>query len=117
MRTGLYMLLCAFALASCKKEDDPPYSIMYRVEEITTSTPAYTVSYAAESATQTEGPIVSNKWSSPSIKKRAGEVASLTLDGGSGTGSFILRIYVNGVPLVEDTMDNPNGPKTISITL
>jgi hypothetical protein len=110
----VFVFVCLF-LYSCGKNEPQTLTISYKIEETTTATPAYTVTYSTETATQTEGPITSTNWASPSIKKLVGEVATLTLDGGSGIGSFFMRIYVSGVLVKEETMDNPFGPKTISV--
>lgn len=117
MKNFLFIALFAFAFFSCKKDEPQPYNVSYKVTETTTATPAYTVSYSTENATQTEGPITAANWSSPTVKKLPGEIATLTLDGGSGAGSFIMQIFSNGVLLTEATMDNPYSPKTISVTL
>ena len=113
MRKIIFILFFAI-IFSCKKEEPKSFSVAYKIIETTTAVPAYIVAYTTENATQTEGPITFANWSSPTIKKLEGETVSFTLDGGSGTGSFIMRIYANGVLLEEQTMDNPFGPKTIS---
>ena len=118
MRKYSYLIVLVVSTAiGCKKTEPQPYSVSYKIEETTNSTPAYTVSYSTENATQTEGPITLGQWSSPVVKKQPGESVTLTLDGGSGAGSFIMRIYANGALLDEETMDNPYTPKTISVTL
>jgi len=117
MKKIIFIVFISVLFFSCKKSDPVPYSVSYKIEETTNSTPAYTVTYSTENATQTEGPITFANWSSPTVKKMLGESVTLSLDGGSGAGSFILRIYANGVLLEEETMDNPYSPKTISVTL
>jgi hypothetical protein len=105
-------------LAACKKEPDPEEQarVTYEVVETSSSVPSFTVSYTGEnSATETEGPISSSSWRSETIKdKKRGDFVSFTLDSNSGSGSFKMRIYMNGVLWMEETVDIPFTPKTIS---
>jgi hypothetical protein len=103
-------------LGSCKKEEKK-YDVIYKVIVIG-GNPSYSVTYSsAGNSTQTAGPFTDSKWVSPTISDRkAGSTVSLTLKGGSG-GSYNMYIYVNGRLEKEDRMDDPYGPRTISVEL
>ena len=107
-------LLLVFS--SCKKEEKK-HDVIYKVVVIGGS-PSYSVTYSSSgNTTQTAGPFSASKWVSPTISDRkAGSLVSLTLKGGSG-GSYNMYIYVNGRLEKEDRMDDPYGPRTISVEL
>ena len=113
----LIITLLITIFSSCKKQEDPSYSVVYKVSVTNTGTPSYTTIYTAANATQTEGPITSFSWTSQTFMKKTGAHVTLTVDGGSGSGTFSFAIYVEGVLQVSDSFDNPNGPKTITFDL
>ena len=112
-RFSTLLILIAIGFLSCKKQEDPTYSVVYKVSVSNTGTPSYTTTYTGASATQTEGPITAFTWTSQSYMKKTGSHVSFMVDGGSGSGTFSFSIYVEGVLQVSDSFDNPNGPKTI----
>ena len=81
MRKIIFIVFGAILFFACKKSEPQPYNVSYKIEETTTATPAYTVTYSTENATQTEGPITFANWSSPTVKKMPGELVSLSLEG------------------------------------
>ena len=105
--------LLTVVMVSCKKEE-PSAVISYKVSETSSAVPAYTVTYSAEGITKTEGPITTPSWTSSGHTMNNGDQASITLDGGTGTGSFSFSIYKNGILQVNATFDSPFGPKTIT---
>lgn len=106
-------IIISLGMQACRKEK-PSATVVYRVNETSSGTPAYTTAYTADNgATRTEGPITTSSWASPSFIKHNGDHVSLKVDGGTGTGTFTLFIYVNGSLVVTDHFDNPFGPKTI----
>ena len=113
----LIITLLITIFSSCKKQEEPSYSVVYKVSVSNTGTPSYTTTYTGASATQTEGPITAFTWTSQSYMKKTGSHVSFMVDGGSGSGTFSFSIYVEGVLQVSDSFDNPNGPKTITYDL
>lgn len=115
---SLLVLLCLLAAVSCKKEPAPEEQarVTYEVVETSTATPVFTVSYSGENnSTNTEGPISSASWKSQTVTdKKRGDFVSFTLESNSGSGSFKMRIYMNGVLWMEESVDIPFTPKTIS---
>ncbi|HEX8516626.1 MAG TPA: hypothetical protein VF868_10530 [Bacteroidia bacterium] len=115
MKKLLCLIVLAVSLFGCRKET--LHKVIYKVI-VTAGTPTYSVKYSsAENSTQTAGPLTASKWVSPEINDRkSGNVVSLTLEGGSG-GSYMMYIYVNGRLHAEERMDDPYGPKTLSVKL
>jgi hypothetical protein len=113
---NLIFLFAIVALLSCKKEDpDKQARVTYKVIETSAAAPSYSVSYSSDNnSTRTEGPITSEAWNSPVVEKERGDFLSFTLESANGTGSFTMRIYMNGVLWQERTADNPSSPITLS---
>jgi hypothetical protein len=91
--------------------------VIFKVQVIS-GNPSYSVKYSSFSnTTKTEGPITASSWVSPKIDDRKSDSqVLLTLEGGSG-GSYKMFIYVDGRLEKEDRMDDPYGPKTISVQI
>lgn len=120
MRCKVFLLI-AIALIACKKEPDPEDQarVTYEVVETSSAASAFTVSYSAENnSTRTEGPITASSWKSETIRdKKRGDFVSFTLESSAASGSFKMRIYMNGVLWMEESAFVPFTPKTISGTL
>jgi hypothetical protein len=116
MKSLIYIFCFAFIFSSCKKEEKK-HKVIYKVE-VTGGHPAYSLSYSSlNNSTQTVGPTSEAKWLSPTVNDRlTGSSVFLTLQGGSG-GSYKMYIYVDGYLEQEGRMDDPYGPKTISVEL
>jgi hypothetical protein len=116
VKTFIYFLILSFLFLSCKKAEKT-HKVVYKIEVIG-GHPSYSVKYSSsKNATQTAGPLSDSKWTSPTIDDReTGASVSLTLEGGGG-GSYKMYILVDGYLEKEDRMDDPYGPKTISVTL
>ena len=113
MKNYIFIFLLIFI--SCKKEETT-HPVIYKVTVIGGS-PSYSVQYSsAKNTSVSQGPFSSDMWISDKIEKTAGSVASLTLNGGTG-GSYKLYIYIDGVLQQDGRMDDPYGPKTISIAV
>lgn len=112
------ILLSVITIAACKKEPDPEDQarVTYEVVETSSATPSFSVSYSAENnSTKTEGPISSSSWKSGTVSdKKRGDFVSFTLESSSGSGTFKMRIYMNGVLWMEEDASIPFTPKTIS---
>jgi hypothetical protein len=115
--TGTLLILLAFFFCSCEKQEDPEAAVSYKVIEKSGKPSGYKVIYRDENNTVTEGNLTSTRWTSRLIRMKHGDYATLTVDGGSGTGSFDFSIIVNGTVQANDHFDNPQGPKTISFQL
>lgn len=117
MKNALVMLTVT-TLLSCKKETDPEKQarVTYKVIETSATTPSYTVSFSAENnSTRTEGPIISDSWTSETIRdKERGDFVSFTLESQGSSGSFTMQIYMNSVLWQEMQVDNPYSPATLS---
>jgi hypothetical protein len=117
MKKIIYTLLpLIFLFTSCEK-DKKKYVVSYKVIMIS-GNPKYSVSYSSfNNATQSSGPITQNTWTSPAIDDREeGNPVSLTLQGGGG-GAYLMNIYVDGSLAKQERMDDPFGPKTITVDL
>jgi len=116
MKPLIYVLCFSFLLPACKKEEKK-HKVIYKVE-VTGGHPSYSLSYSSlNNSTQTVGPISDSKWLSPTVNDRVtGNSVFLTLQGGNG-GSYKMYIYVDGFLEQEGRMDDPYGPKTISVEL
>jgi hypothetical protein len=113
-----FLIFTVLSFASCKKEPDPDKQarVTYKVEETSSATPSYTVTFSGEgNASQSEGPITAASWTSPIIRdKERGDFVSFTLESTSGSGSFKMKIFMNGVLWQEEQVDIPFTPKTVS---
>lgn len=115
MKQFLFLAFISVVMCpSCKKKEQPGAMVTYKISVTNSSNPAYTVIYSADNSTKTEGPVRTASWSSAAFIKHNGDRVTFTVDGGTGSGSFIFAIYVNDVLRISDHFENPNGPKTIA---
>jgi hypothetical protein len=116
MKNIVFILFCSIAFFSCRKEEKK-HKVIYKVAVIS-GHPTFTVQYSAENnTTKTAGPLTSSSWLSPKVEDReTGNVVSLTLES-KGGASYNMYIYVDGYLEQEGRMDDPYGPKTISVEI
>ena len=117
MKTIIYLFISLTIFTSCEKEKKT-FTVSYKITVISGSSPAYYVQYSAQNnSTQSKGPISQTMWVSDKVTDKEEEsTVSLKLTGGQGC-SYMMYIYVNGALRVQDRMDDPYGPKTITADL
>ena len=117
MRIFAFILAFLIFFSSCEKEKKT-FTVSYKITVISGSSPAYYVQYSAQNnSTQSKGPISQTMWVSDKVTDKEEEsTVSLKLTGGQGC-SYMMYIYVNGALRVQDRMDDPYGPKTITADL
>lgn len=116
MKRIALLLIVAFALASCKKDDPSTEAhVAYTVKETTLNTPTYSVSYTADGkATKQLGGLTASTWNSETVFLKRGDFVSFNVTSSDPAGDFTLYVYLNGVLWETADMHNPNGNVTIS---
>lgn len=117
MRPSLYIYLSFLLFISACKKDEKQHSVIYKVTVIA-GNPSYSVNYSGNNNSSiSQGPFSATTWISPKIADKVNQdVASFTLSSNGG-GSFNMYIYVDGFLENESRMDDPYGPKTLSVTI
>lgn len=116
MKKVIYLFIILSVFAACKKEKDQ-HSVVYKVTVIA-GAPTYSVHFTSfDGVTTSQGPFTESMWVSSKIDDfEAGDVATMKLEGKNG-GSYKMYVYVDGTLQMEDRMDDPYGPKTISVEI
>ena len=114
MKSFLLLSASLLLFAGCKKEEKT-HTVIYKVIVIG-GHPTYSVQFSSsKNNTVSQGPFSSGTWISEKITdKEGGSTASLTLSGGTG-GSYNMYIYIDGTLQQDGRMDDPYGPRTISV--